>query len=282
MSRSYWVSIFAIGWLVLSGLALAQAPEKQGIPQVAPAIESQPTNKPEAAKPTTQSIPLKVQIIESQVDVEHNQAREQKTDQHDAEDLDAQVRAANAAERQIWFTKANMALAFIGTILIVATFWETRKANRVQLRAYINVEYATINYGATGTAKTKVVLKNTGQTPARHVMVIMHDHIFPVEIENDFPVSDFSKAKSRISVERDGHLEITGETDDTINDPKFEGMLMERLQVESWRIYIWGEVRYQDVFGQKWFTTFRFQNHKFGYKEGNHNAAVCPEGNDST
>ena len=304
MSRGYWLSLIAIvGWLGFAGFALAQTPENKGVPDKAPAVETQPTNNPKTAKPITQSFPLKVQIIESQVDAEHTQAREQKSDQHDAEDLDAQVRAANAAERQIWFTKANIFLTFAGTLLILWTLWETRKANantlgaiaqeqanaQRQLRAYLYISQIALGYSEPSKLQIQMVYKNFGQTPAKSVRLQHIAGIGPV-IEDKMTFGGLNEQNFLNSSDiPPGHeIAINYSFDTLISDE-----ILNRITDKKLAIYFWGTADYADAFGKPQRLIFRRVVRRLPAKTsvseivnaGNNvcpHFEICDEGNEST
>lgn len=99
------------------------------MPAPGPPVAEQPANGPDAKPQPPPPPPLQVQIIESAADAEHTQEREAKSDKHEAEDLDAQVRAANAAEKQVRFAWVTTFLTFAGTVLLIWNLTEARKAN---------------------------------------------------------------------------------------------------------------------------------------------------------
>jgi hypothetical protein len=127
---------------------------------------------------------LPVKIIEDPNQTSHTTEREIKSDKHEAEDLDAQVRAANAAEigatateRQVTPTYAQAVFGFIGMLLLISTVIYTAKtyrltvrSTRAQLRAYIFQNRFVINthFDDSGVVFNFVVyIQNFGQTPAR-------------------------------------------------------------------------------------------------------------------
>lgn len=60
-----------------------------------------------------------------------SQDRQVKADLHDARELDAEVRAAKAAEKQVLAAWAAAFLTFMGTALLVWNLREARRANRI-------------------------------------------------------------------------------------------------------------------------------------------------------
>lgn len=131
MLRSYRNIIAAIaGWVTLVG----NTPDQQRVTAPSPSPEKQ------GASGTSQTqkdpSPLPVSIIETPEQAVASNSREAKSQQHDASDLNAQIRAADAAEDQIFPAWVAAFLSFVGTLLIIWTLYETRKANRISSREY--------------------------------------------------------------------------------------------------------------------------------------------------
>ena len=183
MSRSYWVSIFAVvGWVVLANFALAQAPNEQGIAKPTPSIKSYGSNETSNTESKASQFSLPVQIIQNQIEADHTQERERKSDEHDAKDLDAQIRAANAAERQIWIACSGVILTALGTVLLILNLWLSRQANTLsrdtliaQTRPWLTVDNVTLKWMKIDENEVRVevlfVVKNSGQSPAFQLML---------------------------------------------------------------------------------------------------------------
>jgi hypothetical protein len=149
MSSRDWLHVTAVGWLIVASPAHAQIDDRAGV-----ALE-RPTSEENAAgdaadtqnQPGQFSIP--VRIIEDQVEADRARNREQKSDQHEAADLEAQQRAAMAAERgavaaergasadersaraaegQIQPTWIGLIVAAIGTLALIYTLILTRRS----------------------------------------------------------------------------------------------------------------------------------------------------------
>ena len=173
MLRGYRGIVCAIVGLTLWG----QAPPAKGVPSPSPAPKEQPSQsaQPGNGKPK----PLAVTIAENTEQAEASERGEAESKQHDARDLDAQIRAANAAEEQIFPAWLGALLSFAGTALIVWTLILTRKANEITRSgqrawmtdavpvktAAINSSFAGMNYN--NAMGFHHVWENTGATPAR-------------------------------------------------------------------------------------------------------------------
>ena len=139
--------------------------------------------------------PFFVSIIETPEQAIASQSRQGKSDQHEASDLDAQIRAANAAEEQILPAWVAAMLSGIGTLLIVWTLYETRRNNSIaqkeygkarieagkaytlaqttathQLRPYVEIEKIEPQNPTKETPRIEIYFKNFGQTPAYNLL----------------------------------------------------------------------------------------------------------------
>jgi hypothetical protein len=93
MFRSYWLSIFAIVGLIL----WCEAPCAQGVPAPSPPPKEQPEKAANQSAPSPDGIP--VTIVETLDQAKASQSREEESRNHDAKDLEAQIRAADAGDR---------------------------------------------------------------------------------------------------------------------------------------------------------------------------------------
>lgn len=141
-------------------------------------------------------------------DAKRTQEREAKSDKHDAEDLDAQVRAATAAEDQVWPSWLGAGLAGFGTILLIVNLGiaevdrrDTKRSNERQLRAYLTVsvdadrpQIVQLHPGPPQEQELHIRVKNDGQTPAYDirwwVMVEPHAGINEADMMWDRAFSD--------------------------------------------------------------------------------------------
>lgn len=131
MLRGYRCIIFAVvGWLALAG----QAPsaERVSSPAPAPKEQAQQSTQNGSGKPKS----LSVTIVESAEQAKASERGQAESRQHDARDLDAQIRAADAAEEQVFPSWLGAILSFAGTALIIWTLYETRSANALSRREF--------------------------------------------------------------------------------------------------------------------------------------------------
>lgn len=109
---------------------VAEEPELHGVPQGGPAVERQaPDGAHESQKPP-EPPPITVRILQSDDDAARAQAREAKADEHDAKDLETQIRGVDAAVSQKWAAWTGVGLSLAATVLLFVTLWYTRRALR--------------------------------------------------------------------------------------------------------------------------------------------------------
>jgi hypothetical protein len=282
MSRSYWLPVIAAVGLALSssGSAFAKPPPPNDhrVSASTPSIKKQPANGSYSDPYPTADAPLPVRVIPSIPEAEHSEARERKSDEHDAKDLDAQVRAADAAEKQVFAAWMAAILGFAGTVLIVWSLKEARSANatsreaialseqnsRQELRAYIAAEPGPIGWldGTNQPAPPDVPqefqyrarIHNYGATPAHHVRQIGRLRILPYPLPADFDFTSQVPEYHSIST-----LHPTEEDILSVNallTPRQVAALSDPAAQE--RIYVYGCVAYMIVFGEGRTTNFCF------------------------
>jgi hypothetical protein len=154
MFRGYRRVLAALAGLILIGAGEPPKTDKQ--PQ-----NSTPQN--EATKPPSAKPPA---ISSGDKPAEKDTGCEKGNDRRNS-DLCAQWKAADAALDAAKYSFWGLGIGVIGTIFLVATFWETRKTARAQIRAYVGVEPITLRINAaTGEASVDLKILNNGSTPA--------------------------------------------------------------------------------------------------------------------
>ena len=196
-------SILVVCTLVLlTSLALAQPLSGQRIAVPSPPVKEQTTGGANSKPYPTEQAPLPVRIIESATGSQHTKTRETQADKHDAKDLDAQIRAANAAEKQILPSWAGAILSFVGTLLILWSLCESREANRLTRRALLHAKETDRAWMAPKEVNTfpgmavtwrgavfreailfQCIWENSGQTPAHNVSTYTDMEIAPFGTE---------------------------------------------------------------------------------------------------
>lgn len=188
--------LFLALFMVLATHVWAQ--DAQGVTPEGPAVQEQPNGSADGTRGYEWKSALPVTIVESPQDAEHARDREQKADEHEADDLDAQRRAASAAERsattaegQIIPTWIQATVAIVGTAALLITIWFSIRATnaavlsaklakeaidvardtaQIELRAWIGHDLVNVSgLGVEGAVDHYIFVmsfKNVGATPA--------------------------------------------------------------------------------------------------------------------
>lgn len=313
MRKTYQCAIFAAVGLVLTAAEALSAqaqnqprplPPRQGVtaprpapnrapprtfqraPAPRPALTAQPPIGDTVTQPSVES-PLPVQIIQNPADTALTKEREAKTDKQDAELLAAQMRAADAAERQTllgWFVAL---LAATGAGALIWNLIETRRANdiaqetvkltQMQLRAHMILSTPTIDPPLTGQpVVARFNIKNVGQTPA-HEVVVKAGLYFAASGEEDRGDLQEMMPGYRQVFAAGVESPVVARTQSTVPSGFVDGVAAKQNC-----IYFLGEVQYTDAFGNK-----RTTKGKFVYDWRNPRSKVfnlhsCQEGQTAT
>ena len=183
---------------------------------------------------------------------------------HDTADLCAQWRAAIAAEKAADASHQSNLISAIGAILsfisIALVFFALRQtekslkaardANDIaqdtakrQLRAYIVVTEAFYDLGS---CKAYLNLVNMGQTPAHDVYAIGAIR-FAESPPNDLSFDKETATRGAVGPNVPFHIEIA--QDEETNGPR------------GAPIHVVGEIRYTDIFGERWVKRFSLSQH---------------------
>ena len=165
--------------------------------------------------------------------------------------------------------------------------WTIKDNAQRQLRAYVFVSERFIKIDeATDALRVNILVKNFGLTPARDVTIapcVAIRDIPPSSSLNDY-LLDITISKSIITPGGDVRRRGPYFCDDPPPDPDATPRNLttdERAEIKSGKkaIYVYGEIRYKDVFDKDRWTRYRFfTNDKFGMLVGN--SATPSEGND--
>ena len=165
----------------------------------------------------------------------------------------------------------NGSLTAIATfLLVVATaglIWTTFKqgdTSRKQLRAYVLVEIGQIeliavtkmpNHVTHWKGKTKLEIHNTGQTPAQEMSVFgdidFQEWKLPLD-KTKLKAIDYSG--TNLSKDTVG----PGGFRDRLDEIQIDRKQWEQLRAGTHAIFVYGEIRYKDVFGERQTTHYRF------------------------
>lgn len=172
-----------------------------------PAIESHAASQSENSQGTTEQSPFHVRIVQSKEEATNTEAREHSTSQREQEDLKAQIRSADAAEKQVVLTGWAVAISFIGILGLFCTLRLTRSSVQQATRAAdaANANTASLILAERAYVKmsildpgvqwrdddrqfyVKVEVKNFGRTPATvtdtrvYASIREHGDLLPTE-----------------------------------------------------------------------------------------------------
>lgn len=120
-----------------------------------------------------------------------------------------------------------------------------------QLRAYVSVHSSAIEGFGTNAIRIQVVIRNTGQTPAHDLITWMGVHLgqFPLTEELNPPPAGLHTSRGTLSPGVEQFLFDQRELTDQDNAEIIAGRTA---------IYVYGEIRYKDVFKKKRITRFRY------------------------
>ena len=169
-------------------------------------------------------------------------------------DLCAQWKAADAAADSAWWaaiggfaSAVSSALVLIALYLAFRSNWIARDTAKRQLRAYISVESASLKKVCSAGEKPQVnvVIKNTGQTPARELRIesdvflknVSFDCSFVSEIPKDYGMQVIGAGVTR-------RIDALMDTPLSVDDVK-------ALQDGTKRLFFLAYGEYVDVFDAK-------------------------------
>jgi hypothetical protein len=219
--------------------------------------------------------------MEDPDDARRRQAREDKADKREADDLIAQQAAASAAQAQVGIATWTVVLSAIGTIALITTIWfsyrsvehasaaakaagDSAKAaqinaesSRRQERAYVFAEVLqrdapqALNHSAGDGEKNRVRIKfaNLGNTPASVVRIdatVVYTNSVPEQLHEDRPLEGVPVP---IGIAKgDAH----------VSDPLFRltTATHEGLLTGTMRAFVIGVIAYEDVFSDVHSTGF--------------------------
>jgi hypothetical protein len=122
---------FIVAFLLLASTAYAQ--DGSGVTTEAPRHqENDDWNADNAKRDSSFSVP--VRVVDEPEDAQRARDREGASDKHDSDDLKAQQKAADAADRAATAAERQIEVAWwqlgIGVVALLVTIWQTRRAMR--------------------------------------------------------------------------------------------------------------------------------------------------------
>ncbi|WP_133192703.1 hypothetical protein [Labrenzia sp. 011] len=264
MFRSYWVIAIAFGLV-----SLAHAKEPARVPHEAPSVEESKPDKADNGIDNRWPAPIPVIIIESEEQSTHAGERENRSDDHEAADLQAQRKAADAAERSATSAErqertawAQVVLAILGAVIAAAAVWLSIKTSnraertaKAQIIAYLTAHDVVIRNCAAGfIPEIELSIENSGQTPARVISNKQWIHIghFPPD---ELPRPEVKDVKSIAIVGPGKFVKSSCKRHIDIHTVQF----IEMTKGTS-ALYFYGIVEYLDVFGDRHTLKYAFKH----------------------
>ena len=244
-----------------------------------------PSTSPAAAQspPAPQLVPPAQTILVMPSAAEHPQVVLQPT----AEDISPNRASVQETESETsgWYQwtsePTSVFTAFIALftfMLALAGGWHVYVAGataRRQLRAYVFITGTEITSVAVQTQPvSQLIIRNTGQTPAHDVMVFGNMVFDEFPLKKDLPVLVFSDPQ--LTKENLGPGSERYKWDYSLTPMSADQMA--KLQAGTHALYVYGEIRYRDVFKKKRYTKYLYYtggtmglrgNILGGYPEGN-------------
>lgn len=123
-----------------------------------------------------------------------------------------------------------------------------------QMRAYIAVNTGKAVYqDANLKFESSPVLTNTGLTPARNISYVITADILPTSLPEDFVFADHGcKRDNDATLSPRQEFVISSVVDKRFSDEEVKTIMEGREK----RLYVWGTIKYEDIFGSRWHTNF--------------------------
>lgn len=193
---------------------------------------------------------------------------------------------AGKSEPETWLVWLTAALVVVDTAQCIVFLWQGWQLRRTvntmgttairQLRAYVLIAGGDIKFPDPGAPEAQIVLKNFGQTPAYNVRMWIHMWIeqYPLQVMLPTPPENFRMATSILPP--GGHTDMFMR-----KEPPVSPQAIQLLGTTAGTIYVYGEVRYLDVFQVERSTKYRLM---YGGAEGVRDGRMNPasEGNLAT
>lgn len=259
LRRFPWLFVFVL-LFVADARAQSEPPPQQ--PPAANTVQGQAGEAKQAPPPPTAT---------EEVDSQESAERDDEPCHNANSDLCQQARMAVAAEGLVTLTKIEIAALFATFVFSIGTALYTIFSNQSQLRAYVGV-VSVRTAGLHGApADIAVGVKNTGQTPARHLKLRMRSIAGSDVSTFDF---DLSKVEQIPLVDL---LPGEGQTSRIRMRPDLLAAF--KANPTQIKYIVSGEITYRDAFGWNRLTTFRYAVDPDKHAV-DHDLLTCTEGNE--
>lgn len=241
--------------------------------------------------PPSFSVPVRI-IEQPDTETDSDRERQAQQDLLDTENLEIQRQVISLGQRTYNLSVAQLVLSALGALGLLVTILLTRKSTKVaseavsltkqmmqhQLRAYVLVETTQIKFDTDGSARVLILFRNGGQTPALNVHIGCEMKADEVGSPTPLRPVVFDQTMSKFSVLPDGmRQKIVG----PITHEQAKALYLGETVMD-----VWGEVRYDDIFGEQHFSRFHLTGgggHGFGddealivHSQGNEEGSFAP------
>jgi hypothetical protein len=211
-------TLLAAGLLFVSFTSLAKeaakTPDSSRVSKGTPTIEGKASNKSGDPEQTPLPLPLPVRIVEEPPESDDAKCRAAHSSSNEDQDLKAQQSMASSAESQLEATYVVIVLSAFGTLFLIWTVYETRKAAKAawrsvdiaqqavtvaseaaekQLRAYVFPDkdqvLAALRLVVNEQPSGMLAIKNYGLTPAYNLLVVRATAAGPRPIPEDMDLT---------------------------------------------------------------------------------------------
>jgi hypothetical protein len=180
------------------------------------------------------------------------------------------------ATTDLWlmvFTGLLALVAVLQLITLICQIGFTKAATEKQLRAYV-LPTSAKRFRRDGRMTLKIEFTNGGQTPAYGCTARTVQAFPPCDVVPSFDLPPGSHEQSAFNLAPGKTANVDEESDEPPGD------VHELIRTSIRAFYVYGDIRYKDVFNQAHVTTFRYvctgRNFELGL------FAPCNEGNDAT
>lgn len=177
------------------------------------------------------------------------------------EQKQAKEEATNKDAESIWERRAQIANIVIAAFTVVLAcvtagmWWVGRDTARRQLRAYLTVLVGNARYQDKQLRfEALPLIFNTGQTPAYKVKYWARADVFPFPLPDEviLGIPDNDPFMSEGTLGAQHNFTISGIVQHRVPEDEIEGIKAGHPS----RVYVWGKVSYEDIFGKEWYTDF--------------------------
>lgn len=157
---------------------------------------------------------------------------------------------------QLRLMRASMRVAQMAAAATERTVETMEDTARRQLRAYVSVDRAWIEFPEPGVPHVTVIIKNAGQTPAYDLRHWIHQWIerYPLEIQLPVPPDGFVMSSSLLGAAATHSMQLKHPS------PIIRLPFIDEIGTPEATIYVYGEITYKDIFGTQQFLRYRLQH----------------------